>query len=73
MAEAETAVCRSAKQIPPAISIRTALSDVSNVEVLDSLKLLPTRPRLKISNSAPKITPRIPASDSNRLLVKEKQ
>jgi len=75
MADAETAVCRSAKQIPPASSMRTALNDVSSVDVLDvfELKLLPTRPRLKISNSAPKTIPRIPASDNIRLVVREKQ
>ncbi len=73
MADAETDVWRSAKVIPPAISIRTALKVVSKLEAFDSLELVPTSPRLKISKSAPKIIPRIPASESIRLVVNEKQ
>ena len=70
MAEAETFVCRSAKQIIPPTRIKIALTAVSIIVVLESLKL-PTKPRLKISNNAPKITPLVPASDSNRLVVRE--
>lgn len=70
MADAETVVCLRAKQTVPAMSIRMALIEVSRVEVLDSLKL-PTNPRLKISSSAPKTKPLIPASDSMRLVVSE--
>ncbi len=71
MAEADTEVCLNAKVMPPAMSIMTALSAVSKLEVFDSLKLVPTIPKLKISSSAPKTTPLIPASESNRLVVNE--
>lgn len=56
-------MCRSAKQITPPAIIRIALRLVSTV--LESLKL-PTKPRLKISNNAPKIVPLMPASESSR-------
>ena len=58
-------MCRSAKQITPAARIKMALKLVSKVVVLKSLKL-PTKPRLKISNNAPKIVPRMPDSESSR-------
>lgn len=68
--DVETIVCLRPKQIAPAISIRTALIAVSEVDVLDSLRL-PTSPRLKIRRSAPKIIPLIPASDNARLRASE--
>ncbi|MGA3296049.1 MAG: hypothetical protein ABSD41_01210 [Candidatus Bathyarchaeia archaeon] len=70
MLEAETFVCRNAKQIIPATSIKTELNPVSVVVESDLLKL-PTKPRLRISNNAPKTIPLIAASDNNRLLVSE--
>ncbi len=70
MAEEEIMVWRSAKQIAPAMIIRTELSAVSSVVVLDSLKL-PTSPKLKTNSSVPKISPLMPASDSMRLIAKE--
>lgn len=54
----------------PATSIRTALRVLSTVVVLDPRKL-PIKPKLKISSSAPKINPLIPASDSMRLVASE--
>ena len=70
--DADTLVCLSAKQIIPAISIRIELITVSVVP--DPLAptltaVAPAMPKLKISNSAPKIIPLIPASDSNRLVA----
>jgi hypothetical protein len=56
----------------PAISIRIALTAVSRVPVSDPLRL-PATPKLKISNSAPKISPLTPASESIRLPASEKQ
>lgn len=70
MEDAETAVCLRAKQMMPAMSIRTALKVVSMVVVFDPLKL-PIIPKLKISSSAPKISPLMPASDSMRLVASE--
>lgn len=63
-------VCRNAKQIIPPTRMRTALTAVRRVDVLDSLKL-PINPMLKNSRRAPKMIPLIPASDSNRLIVRE--
>jgi len=70
MADVEIAVCLRAKQITPATSIRTALRVLSMVVVPDPRRL-PISPKLKISSSAPKISPLIPASDSMRLAVSE--
>jgi hypothetical protein len=53
----------------PAIRTKTALISVSKVDVETGLKL-PTNPRLKISSSAPKISPLIPASDNARLVAR---
>lgn len=65
MLDAETFVYRSAKQITPPARIRMAPTLVRTVVVLASVKL-PTKPKLKISNKAPKIIPLIPASESSR-------
>ena len=70
MADAEIAVCLITKHILPAMTIRTALNAVSRLEFELDLKP-PSSPRLKMSNSPPKISPRIPASDSSRLVVRE--
>ena len=56
----------------PAISIRIALSAVSRLLVPDKLTF-PAKPKLKISNRAPKTKPLTPASESIRLLASEKQ
>lgn len=63
-------MCLRPKQIAPAMSIRTALTAVREVDVLDSLRL-PTNPRLKIRSSAPKVIPLMPASDNARLRASE--
>ena len=68
--EAETLVCRIAKVIAPAISIRKALSAVSKVLASDCLKE-PSTPRLKTKSSVPNMIPRIPASDKSRFVVSE--
>lgn len=60
--ETRKQVCRRPKQMP-AIRTNTALSAVSEVVVLDALKL-PTTPRMKISSSPPKIIPLVPVSDN---------
>ena len=65
-------VCLKEKQIIPAISIRIALTAVRKFPVPGPPKL-PATPRLKMSNSAPKIRPLTPASESIRLLASEKQ
>jgi len=70
MLDAETFVCLSAKHTAPAMSIRTALNAVSRMDVVDSVNP-PTIPKLKISSSAPKIIPLIPASDNSRFVVSE--
>lgn len=70
MPEAETFVCRSAKQTMPAMRIRTELNVVSELVVLEPPKP-PIKPRLKISSRAPKTIPLIPASESMRLVVSE--
>jgi hypothetical protein len=56
----------------PAISIKNALTAVNRLPVPDAIAL-PAKPKLKISNSAPKISPLTPASESIRLLASEKQ
>jgi len=63
--EADTLVCLSAKQIIPAISIRIELIAVSVVPdppvpvptLAAVVPVAPVTPKLKISNSAPKIIP----------------
>ena len=66
--EEESAVCLSIKQIPPPMRTRAALTSIRDVVVADGLKL-PTNPKLKISSSAPKIIPLIPASESKRFVA----
>ena len=60
-------VCRSVKQTIPAMIIRIALNEVRRAVEFDTDTLaLLTTPRLKMSNSAPKMSPLIPASESIR-------
>ena len=69
MADAETDVCRMTKLMVPAMRTSTALIAVTR-ELLDVLSS-PISPKLRISNRPPKISPRMPASDSRRLVVSE--
>ena len=74
IAEADTVVCRSEKQIIPAISISIALIVVRKLFEADPAPpILFANPRLNISNSAPKIRPLTPASESILLVASEKQ
>jgi len=57
------------KQVMPPMRTRTALACASNVVEVTALKFT-TNPKLKISNSAPKIIPLIPASDNIRFVAK---
>jgi hypothetical protein len=54
----------------PAIRIKMELTVVSRVELSGSL-ILPNKPRLNMSSSAPKIIPLIPASESIRFVACE--
>lgn len=60
---------RSTKHMIPATRIRIALTVVSRDDVPSSPRPL-NNPRLRISNSTPKIVPLIPASDSFLLVSK---
>ena len=85
IADADTFVCLSEKQIMPAIIIRNALTAVRKVpepkfnpetdppRLLAPLAIVVIPPRLKINSSAPKIRPLTPASESIRLVASVKQ